>query len=86
LAPRGLDSLRLQGKPVTRIVFWPEAAITAPLADERAAAQAITLTERLRATRTLASGDLLLTGGLGLTASDKRQVDGATNMTSTRGV
>ena len=79
IAARRLDLLSIQGPPVTRLLFWPEAAITNPLTDQRPQARELTNDERLRATRSLAPGDLLLTGGLGLTSSDGRRLDGATN-------
>jgi apolipoprotein N-acyltransferase len=79
VAAQRLDSLTIKGRPVTRLVFWPEAAVTNPLQDQRIGAEPLTETERLEATRTLGSGDLLLTGGLSLTSSDRRTVDGATN-------
>jgi apolipoprotein N-acyltransferase len=78
-AARRLDTLTIKGPPVTRLVFWPEAAVTEPLQDQRAGASPLTQTERLEAARTLAAGDVLLTGGLSLTSSDGRTVDGATN-------
>ena len=79
IAARRLDLLSLQGAPVTRLLFWPEAAVTNPLTDQRAEARWQADAERLRATRSLAPGDLLLTGGLGLTSSDGRRLNGATN-------
>ena len=79
IAARKLDLLTIKGRPQTRLVFWPEAAVTNPLVDQRAAARWESETERLRATRSLAAGDILLTGGLSLTSSDGRTVDGATN-------
>ena len=79
IAARRLDLLSIQAPPVSRLLFWPEAAITNPLTDQRAEARWRTDTERLRATRTLATDDLLLTGGLGLTSSDGRRLAGATN-------
>lgn len=78
-AYRRLEALTIKGAPVQRLIFWPEAAVTDPLEDGRAGAQTYTEEERLRATRTLGSGDVLLTGGLGFTSSDRRNVDGATN-------
>ena len=60
-------------------VFWPEAAVTEPLVDERRAAESFVAYERLRATRALMPGQLLATGGLALTSSDGVRVDGATN-------
>ena len=79
IAARKLDLLTIKGRPQTRLVFWPEAAVTDPLVDQRSAARWGSETERLRATRSLAPGDLLLTGGLSLASSDGRSVDGATN-------
>lgn len=78
-AYRRLEALTIKGAPMQRLIFWPEAAITDPLEDGRVGAQSYVDEERLRATRTLGAGDVLLTGGLGFTSSDKRNVDGATN-------
>ena len=62
------------------IIFWPEAAVTEPLADERLGARELVAGERDRAaSNLLAPGSVLVTGGLGLTSSDGRTVDGATN-------
>ena len=79
IAARKLDLLSIKGPLKTRMVFWPEAAVTNPLVDQRPAARWQTETERLRATRSLAAEDILLTGALSLTSSDGRTVDGATN-------
>ena len=78
-AYRRLESLTVKGQPVQRLIFWPEAAVTEPLEDGRIGADRMTEAERLRATHALGPGDILLTGGLGLTSSDGRQVNGATN-------
>ena len=78
-AYRRLEELTIKGRPVQRLIFWPEAAVTDPLQDGRIGAERYTEDERLRATRTLASGDLLLTGGLSFTSRDGVKVDGATN-------
>ena len=60
-------------------VFWPEAAVTNPLIDERIGAEQLVALERLRATQSIGDGQLLATGGLALTSSDGIKVDGATN-------
>ena len=60
-------------------IFWPEAAVTSPLVDERAAAASSIASERMRAARSLVPGQLLATGGLAITSSNGRTVDGATN-------
>ena len=78
-AYRRLKSLTIKGQPVQRLIFWPEAAVTDPLEDGRIGADRYITDERLRATRALGSGDLLLTGGLSFTSRDGRRVDGATN-------
>ncbi|MCL6698200.1 apolipoprotein N-acyltransferase [Sphingomonas sp. NSE70-1] len=78
-AYRRLESLTIKGQPVQRLVFWPEAAVTDPLEDARTGADRYIEEERLRATRTLGSGDILLTGGLSFTSRDGQNVDGATN-------
>jgi apolipoprotein N-acyltransferase len=78
-AYRRLESLTIEGQPVQRLIFWPEAAVTDPLEDGRVGADRYIEEERLRATRTLGSGDLLLTGGLSFTSRDGMNIDGATN-------
>jgi apolipoprotein N-acyltransferase len=64
-----------------RLLLWPEAAITAPVSDERRdpRAQMLTQFERMRATSVLGPGDVLVTGGIGLTSKTGRSLDGATN-------
>jgi apolipoprotein N-acyltransferase len=79
VASRTLDLLTIKGPPVTRLIFWPEAAVTEPLEDGRLAGRKIAEDERLQATRAMGPGDVLLTGGLSLTSSDGQTVNGATN-------
>ncbi|MEO5809602.1 MAG: apolipoprotein N-acyltransferase [Sphingomicrobium sp.] len=79
IAADRLTSLSIAGRPVSEMVFWPEAAVTDPLEDGRAGSEASVTDQRLQATRTLGSGDILLTGGLSYSARDRRTVDGATN-------
>lgn len=79
IAARTLDRLTIQGPPVRRLILWPEAAVTEPMEDGRAGADRYTAAERLRATRSLAVGDILLTGGLSVTSRGGQLVDGATN-------
>jgi apolipoprotein N-acyltransferase len=63
-----------------RLLFWPEAAVTEPLEDDRSGAPAAFATyERARAAAVLMPGEYLLTGGIGLTSGDGRTVTGATN-------
>jgi apolipoprotein N-acyltransferase len=61
------------------LIFWPEAAVTDPLADNRLLAQPYINAERQRATRMLGVGDVLLTGGLAFASRDGRNVDAAAN-------
>ena len=66
------------GRP--RLVFWPEAAVTDPLQDNRPGmGEAFARFERRRAAAVLGPQDYLLTGGLAFFSSDGRTVDGATN-------
>ncbi|MEJ7777695.1 MAG: apolipoprotein N-acyltransferase [Sphingomicrobium sp.] len=63
-----------------RLLFWPEAAVTQPLQDQRAGPYpGLTQFERSRATASLRQGEFLLTGGLALASADGRAVSGATN-------
>ena len=83
-AARRLSELSLRpvgpGQSPPSIIFWPEAAVTEPLADQRLGAGELVAAERDRAARNLlAPGAILVTGGLGLTSRDGRTVDGATN-------
>ena len=79
VAAARLNSLSGQRDDKPVLTFWPEAAVTNPLSDNRAEARPYIAAERARATRTLGPGDLLITGGLGFAASDGRTVDSATN-------
>jgi apolipoprotein N-acyltransferase len=66
------------GEP--RLLMWPEAAITDPLDDARTDEhQAMALFQRTRAASLLGPNDLLLTGGIALSARDHVHVDGAAN-------
>jgi len=78
-AYRRLYQLTIKGPSVSRLIFWPEAAVTEPLEDGRIAGKYLAEDERLRATRAMGIGDVLLTGGISLTSSDGQLVDGATN-------
>ena len=64
-----------------RLLLWPEAAITAPVHDERRIprAQLLAQFERMRAAASLGPGDVLVTGGIGLKSSNGAMLDGATN-------
>jgi apolipoprotein N-acyltransferase len=63
-----------------RLLLWPEAAVTDPLADARSDEhQAFAQFERTRAAALLEPGERLLTGGIAVTARDGQHVDGASN-------
>ncbi len=63
-----------------RLLFWPEAAVTEPLEDQRAGPpNAFARYERTRAAASLEAREYLLTGGIGLTSRDGQTVGGATN-------
>ena len=76
-----LANMSLPKAAHSRLLLWPEAAITEPVADQRRHpnAQVLAEFERMRATLALGPGDVLVTGGIGLNSSDGRRVDGATN-------
>ena len=76
-----LAQLSLPKAPHSRLLLWPEAAITEPVHDQRRISQAQLLAqfERMRAALVLGPGDVLVTGGIGLTSSNGQAVDGATN-------
>jgi len=61
------------------LIFWPEAAVTEPLSDNRPGAATYIVEERAAAARQVSDRDLLLTGGLAFRSSDQRRVDGAAN-------
>ncbi len=61
------------------LIFWPEAAVTSPLSDNRPPAAPLVVDERQAATRAITGRDLLVTGGLALRSSDGMQADAATN-------
>jgi len=61
------------------LLFWPEAAVTEPLQDERAAASDYAAYERARSAATIRQGEYLLTGGIKLESKDGRHISGATN-------
>ena len=72
----------LSGPPSneTRLLLWPEAAITDPLDDARTDEhQAMAAFQRTRAASLLGPGDRLLTGGIAIASRDGFHVDGAAN-------
>lgn len=79
LASRRLSQLSGQPSAEPRLLLWPEAAVTAPLQDNRPAAAASTAAERRRAALNLGPNDRLITGGLGVQSADGLRVDSATN-------
>jgi len=63
-----------------RLLFWPEAAVSEPLEDQRSGDhQAFAKFERTRAASLVGPGEFLLTGGIALFSSDGQRVDGAAN-------
>ena len=73
----------LSGRPGgqrPRLLFWPEAAVTDPLQDDRSGQpQAFAQFERTRAAASLRPGEFLLTGGISFSSADGRTISGATN-------
>ncbi len=63
-----------------RLLFWPEAAVTEPLEDQRLGPpRAFAAFERTRAAQTLGPGDYLLTGGIAIESADGANLTGAAN-------
>ena len=79
IAAERLRALSVRGPQQSHLLFWPEAAVTQPLVDERAGADPLVTAERQRAVRALPPQELLVTGGLGLLSTDGQTVTGATN-------
>jgi apolipoprotein N-acyltransferase len=61
------------------LIFWPEAAVTEPLSDNRPGAASYIVEERSETTRKVDGRDLLLTGGIAFRSSDQRRIDAAAN-------
>ena len=79
LATRRLSALSGPPSSEPRLLLWPEAAVTAPLQDNRAVAGPSTAAERMRAAANLGPNDRLITGGLAVQSADGNRVDTATN-------
>jgi apolipoprotein N-acyltransferase len=63
-----------------RLLFWPEAAVTEPLQDERTDGPgALAGYVRARTAASVAPGDFLLTGGITIQSKDGQSISGATN-------
>ncbi|GAC1573564.1 MAG: apolipoprotein N-acyltransferase [Sphingomicrobium sp.] len=73
--------LTLSGTPTAepRLVFWPEAAVTQPLEDNRTGAAPFVVTQREAIVRMLGSHDLLATGGLSVRSTDGQTAAGLRN-------
>lgn len=79
IAAQRLGSLSGKSTEEPRLLLWPEAAVTAPLQDNRPAAAAATAAERLRASASLGPNDRLITGGLAIQSADGTKIDTASN-------
>jgi len=63
-----------------RLLFWPEAAVTEPLQDDRQGSPAaFAAHERARAAASIGEREFLLTGGIAIQSEDGRTISGATN-------
>ena len=81
IAAQTLAKLSMQpGGSHPRLLFWPEAAVTNPLQDQRGTPyDAYADFERARAASMVGPGDVLLTGGIALNSSDGTRVTSAAN-------
>jgi apolipoprotein N-acyltransferase len=80
-ASRRLAALSIKpGGARPRLTFWPEAAVTEPLQDQRTDEhQVFAQYERSRAAALVGPGEYLLTGGLAVFSKNGRRIDGAAN-------
>lgn len=74
-----LDRLSSPRAERQELVFWPEAAVTFPLSDNRKEAAPYVRDTRRTVASTLTGSDLLLTGGLTLRSDDGETIDRAAN-------
>jgi apolipoprotein N-acyltransferase len=81
IAARRLARLSMMGRQERpRLLFWPEAAVTNPMQDERSGPYAAFADfERARAASIVGPGEYLLTGGIALFSKDQVKVSGAAN-------
>ena len=81
IAAQTLAKLSMQpGEGQPRLLFWPEAAVTNPLQDQRGTPyDAYADFERARAASMVGPGDVLLTGGIALNSSNGTRVTSAAN-------
>ena len=81
IAAQKLAQLSLQpGGKRPRLLFWPEAAVTNPMQDQRSEPYgAFAAFERARAASVVGPGEYLLTGGIALFSKDRTNVSGAAN-------
>ncbi len=81
IAAQRLAQLSMQpGGARPRLLFWPEAAVTNPMQDERSEPYgAFAAFERARAASIVGPGEYLLTGGIALLSKDEVKVSGAAN-------
>ena len=79
IAARRLNHLTRPRAGRQELIFWPEAALTQPLSDNRPAAAPLVHAERDEATQAVSDRDVLLTGGIALRSMDGRRVASAAN-------
>jgi apolipoprotein N-acyltransferase len=81
IAAQRLAHVSMERRPaVPQLLFWPEAAVTNPLEDNRAGPyQALAAYERARAASLVGPGEYLLTGGIALISRDGVKVVGGAN-------
>ena len=81
IAAQALAKLSMQpGGSRPRLLFWPEAAVTNPLQDQRGSPHnAYAAFERARAASLVGPGDVLFTGGIALNSTDGENVTSAAN-------
>jgi apolipoprotein N-acyltransferase len=78
-AYRRLALLSAKPGPRPRLLFWPEAAVTDPLEDNRSGGAEVAFSRRAQVATSIGPGEYLLTGGIGLMSDDGVEVTSATN-------
>ena len=79
IATTRLNNLTRPRSAREELIFWPEAAVTAPLSDNRPLAAPLVHTERRATTAAVSDRDLLLTGGIALRSNDGRSASSLAN-------
>ena len=79
VATTRLNNLTRPRSAREELIFWPEAAVTVPLSDNRPLAAPVVHAEREATAAAVTDRDVLLTGGIAIRSTDGREVTSAAN-------